>query len=67
MWLGSHVAMAVALIQPLAWEPPYAVGVALEKVKIQKNRKTNKQTKRIDVVSESLSTNNLDFIMANST
>ena len=27
---------AVALIQPLAWEPPYAVGAALKR---QKNKK----------------------------
>ena len=26
---------AVALIQPLAWEPPYAAGAALEKAKRQ--------------------------------
>ena len=25
--------MAIALIRPLAWEPPYAMGVALEKDK----------------------------------
>ena len=40
MPLGSHVAVAVAvvfrpaataLISPLAWEPPYATGVALKK------------------------------------
>ena len=29
--------MATALIRPLAWEPPYAVGVALKK-----KQKTNK-------------------------
>ena len=32
MWLGSPIAVAlvkaVALIQPLAWELPYAMGVA---------------------------------------
>ena len=27
------VAVAIAPIGPLAWEPPYAVGVALEKTK----------------------------------
>ena len=31
MWLGSRVAAAAAQIQPLAWEPPYAVGVALKR------------------------------------
>ena len=33
MWLGPHIAVAVAAvapIQPLAWEPPYALGVALK-------------------------------------
>ena len=36
MWLRSHVAVPVArpaattLIQPLAWDLPYAVGVALK-------------------------------------
>ena len=39
MWLGSDVAaavallVAVALIGPLAWEPPYGMGVALKKKK----------------------------------
>ena len=34
MWLGSLVAVAAtAPIGPLAWEPPYAVGAALEKTK----------------------------------
>ena len=40
MRLGSRVAVAVwyrpaatALIQPLAWEPPYAVGAALKRQK----------------------------------
>ena len=30
--------MAPALIEPLAWEPPYAVGAALEKAKRQKKK-----------------------------
>ena len=29
---------AAALIQPLAWEPPYATGVAQEKAKRQKQK-----------------------------
>ena len=35
--LGSSVAVALAtaLIRPLAWDPPYAVGAALEKAKRQ--------------------------------
>jgi len=44
MWLGSRVAVAVArpaaaaLIRPLAWEPPYAMGAALEKAKRPKKK-----------------------------
>ena len=42
MQLGSGVAVAVcrpaatALIGPLAWEPPYATGVALKRQKTKK-------------------------------
>ena len=32
LWLWHRLA-ATALIRPLAWEPPYAAGVALEKAK----------------------------------
>ena len=46
MWLGSGVAVAVvyrqaaaALIGPLAWEAPYAVGVALKRRKTKKKKK----------------------------
>ena len=35
--------MAAAVIGPLAWEPPYAVGVALEKIKSQKAKKKKKK------------------------
>ena len=41
--LRSHVAVALgklaatAPIRPLAWEPPYAAGVALEQAKDKKN------------------------------
>ena len=31
MWLGSGI--AVALIRPLAWEPPYATGATLKRKK----------------------------------
>ena len=40
LWLWCRLA-AVALIQSLAWELPYAMGVALKSKK-----QTNKQTKR---------------------
>jgi len=39
LWLWCRLA-AVAAIQPLAWEAPYAMGVAL------KSKQTNKQTKK---------------------
>ena len=35
LWLWHRLA-ATALIRPLAWEPPYATGAALEKAKRQK-------------------------------
>jgi len=35
LWLW-HRPAAAALIQPLAWEPPYAVGVALKSKKKRK-------------------------------
>ena len=40
-WLWCRLA-AVALILPLAWEPPYAMGVALKKPKSQKKKKISK-------------------------
>ena len=42
LWLWSRPA-AVALIGPLPWEPPQAVGAALKR---QKTKQTNKQTKK---------------------
>ena len=47
MWLGSRVAVAlgrpvaIAPIQPLAWEPSYAAEVALEKAKRHTHTKKN--------------------------
>ena len=35
LWLWCRL-VATALIQPLAWEPPHAVGVAQEMAKRQK-------------------------------
>ena len=37
LWLWCRLA-AVALIQPLAWEFPYATGVALKRKKKKKNK-----------------------------
>ena len=44
LWLWCRPA-AVALIKPLAWEPPYAVGVALKKSKAKKRKKKKKERK----------------------
>ena len=38
LWLG-HRPVAIAPIRPLAWEPPHAVGVVLEKRERQKKKK----------------------------
>ena len=38
LWLWCRLA-ATAPIQPVAWEPPYAVGAALEKAKRPKKKK----------------------------
>ena len=43
LWLWCRLA-AIAPIRPLAWEPPYDVGVALEKR--QKDKKTKKKEKK---------------------
>ena len=40
LWLWCRP-VAIAPIQPLAWEPPYAEGVALEKTKTKKKKKRN--------------------------
>ena len=37
--------VATAPIQPLAWEPPYAAGAALEKAKKDKKKKKKKKRK----------------------
>ena len=37
LWLWCRLA-AVATIRPLAWEPPYAMSVALKKTKDQKKK-----------------------------
>ena len=39
LWLWCRPA-ATALTQPLAWEPPYAAGAALEKAKKTKKKMT---------------------------
>ena len=44
LWLW-HRPVTTALIGPLAWEPPYAIGVALEKAKRQKKKKKKEKEK----------------------
>ena len=41
LWLWCRPA-AIDWIRPLAWEPPYAAGAALEKAKRQKKKKKKK-------------------------
>ena len=57
LWLW-HRPVAAALIRPLAWEPPYAVGAALEKKgkkdKKKKKKKPNYKWSIIYNTSESL-------------
>ena len=42
LWLWCRL-VATAPIQPLAWEPPYVMGVALEKTKKKKARREKQQ------------------------
>jgi len=42
LWLWCRLA-ATAPIRPLAWEPPYTTGAALEKAKRQKKKKKKKK------------------------
>ena len=46
LWLWCTL-VATALIGPLAWEPPYAMGVDLEKAKRQKKKKKNEILRQI--------------------
>ena len=60
MWLGSRVAVVVAVwrrlvattpIRPLAWEPPYAAGAALEKkAKRQKKKERKERLSRVCLI-----------------
>ena len=43
--------VAIALIRPLAWEPPYAAGAALKRQKDQKKKKKKFHVKRKGVIS----------------
>ena len=43
LWLWSRPA-AIAPIRPLAWEPPYAMGVALKSIKKERERESERET-----------------------
>ena len=45
LWLWQRP-VATALIQPLAWESPYAAGVALKRRKAKNENKKQKQTNK---------------------
>ena len=45
LWLWCRLA-ALALIRPLAWEPPYAAGAALKRKKKKKKKKERKKEKK---------------------
>ena len=45
LWLWRRLA-ATAPFRPLAWEPPYAAGAALEKEKKTKNNNNNKKQQK---------------------
>ena len=52
VWLW-FTPVATALIGPLAWEPPYASGVALEKAKRQKKKKKSNSLSKFSFFSQS--------------
>ena len=47
LWLW-HKPLATALVRPLAWEPPYAAGAALEMAKKSQKEKKKKERKKRD-------------------
>ena len=47
LWLWCRLA-ATALIRPLAWDLPYAVGVALKSQKKEKRKKKRKEKENTD-------------------
>ena len=49
LWLW-HSPAAIALIQPLAWEPPYAAGLAQRNSK--KTKKKKKKKKKVPAVAQ---------------
>ena len=51
LWLWRRPA-TTALIRPLAWEPPYAMGAALEKAKRQKQARVCMQKLKNDFLNK---------------
>jgi len=49
LWLWRRP-VATAPIRPLAWEPPYAAGAALEKAKRQKKKKKKKKNRDTEML-----------------
>ena len=58
LWLWRRLA-ATAPIRPLAWEPPYAVGVALEKTKRQIYYSGIKRTELLILAKTSMDLENI--------
>ena len=48
LWLW-HRPVATAPIRPLAWEPPYAMGTALEKAKRQEKKRKKERKNQFGV------------------
>ena len=54
LWLWCRL-VAAAPVQPLAWELPYAVGVALKSKKRKKKKKKKKYRERYDYTGTQMS------------
>ena len=48
MQLRSHAAVAKAPIQPLAWEPPHAIGAAGKSKKAKKKKRKKRKEKKAE-------------------
>ena len=55
LWLWCRLA-ATAPIRPLAWKPPYAMGVALEKKKTKRPKKRRRINGGVPVVAQQVKT-----------
>ena len=51
LWLWGRL-VAIALIRPLAWEPPYAKDVALKRQKKKKRKEKEKDFIRVKTLRE---------------